>query len=94
VDEGDKDPDEVVVVMRINVKKFQEALRHSPNVFVAHGEHTQAGENDDDPFRKLNGGDSAHAFDVSGIVDYRMHLVKIAFRYPAPDRGFILEQFS
>ncbi len=68
------------------MKKFQEALGHSPDIFVAHGEHTQARENDDDTFRKLNGGDGAHAFDVRGIVDSGMrdsgmHSVRIL--YPA-----------
>jgi hypothetical protein len=63
------------------VKKIQEALGHSPNIFVPHGEHTQSREHDDDAFRKLNGGDGAHAFDVSGIVDSGerdgVHLMKI-----------------
>jgi hypothetical protein len=72
-------------VMRTNVKKFQEAVGHSPDIFVAHGEDAEAREHDDDPFHKLEGGDGAHAFDVSGIVDGGMHMVKIDFRYPAPD---------
>jgi hypothetical protein len=83
VHQVDKDPKQVVVV-RINVKKLQEALGHSPDIFVPHGKQAQTGEDDDDPFRKLNGGDGAHAFDVSGIVDSGMrdsgmHLAKIDF---------------
>jgi hypothetical protein len=51
---------------------------------VPHGEQTQTGEDDDDAFGKLHGGDGAHAFDVSGIVDsgmrdFGMHLAKIDF---------------
>jgi len=79
-------------VMRTHVKKFQEAIGYSPDIFVAHGEDAEARENYDDPFGKLNGGYGAHAFDVSGIVDGGMHLVKIDIRNPAPDRGFILKR--
>ena len=71
-------------MMRTHVKKFQEAIGYSPDIFVAHGEHAEAGENYDDPFRKLNCGYGAYAFDVSGIVDGGMHLVKIDIRCPAP----------
>jgi hypothetical protein len=71
VHQGDKDSKEVVVV-RIKVKEFQEALGHSPDIFVAHGEDTEAGEDDDDAFSKFNGGNGAHAFDVSGIADSGM----------------------
>jgi hypothetical protein len=51
---------------------------------MAHGKHTQAGEDDDDSLGELNGGDSAHAFDVCGIVDsgmrdYGMHFEKNRF---------------
>ncbi len=63
--------------MRTNVKKFQEAVGHSPDIFVAHGEDAEAGEHDDDSFRKLNSGDGAHAFDVCGIVDVGMHAGRI-----------------
>jgi hypothetical protein len=59
-------------MMSIHVKKFQQALRHSHDIFVPHGKHTHAGKNDQDAFRELNGGDRAHAFDVFGIVDDRM----------------------
>ena len=75
VHQGDEDPKEMVVVMGTNVKKFQEALGQSPDIFVPHGKHTQARKNDQYPFRKLNGSDGAHAFDVSGIMDsVRMHV--------------------
>jgi hypothetical protein len=71
-----------MVVVRIKVKKFQEALGYSPDIFVAHGEDPEASENDDDAFGEFNGGDGAHAFDVSGIVDSGMgdsgmHLAKL-----------------
>src|SRR5258708_11222609 len=66
------DEDSDVVVERIDVEQFQEALSDSPDIHVPHGEHTQAREDYDNPFCELNGGDSAHAFDVFGIVNYRM----------------------
>src|SRR5258708_7739050 len=66
------DEDSDVVVERIDVEQFQETLRDSPDIHVPHGEHTKAREDYDDPFCELNGGDSAHAFDVFGIVNYRM----------------------
>lgn len=83
VHEIDKDAD--VVVQRVNVEKFQEALGYSPDIFVAHAKDAETGENDDDPFRKFEGGDGAHAFEVRGIVDSGMwdsgmHLAKIDFR--------------
>src|SRR6266436_4920182 len=59
-------------VVRIDMKKFQEALGYSPDIPVPHGEDTEASENDDDPFRKLNRRDGPHALDVRGIVNYRM----------------------
>lgn len=82
VHEIDKDTNEVVV--GIGVEKFEEGLGDSPDIFVAHGEYTEAGENDDYAFGKFPDGDGAHAFDVLGIVDSRMrdygvHLVKIYF---------------
>ena len=54
------------------MKKFQKAFGYSPDIHAPHGEHTETRENDDDPFRKLNRGDGAHAFDVRGVVDYEM----------------------
>src|SRR5260370_24487151 len=88
VHQVDKDSD--VVVERVNVEKFQKAFGYSPNIHAPHGEHTETRENDDDPFRKLNRRDGAHAFDVRGIVDFEMrdygmrdsgmHLVNIDFR--------------
>src|ERR1700686_2000680 len=66
------DEDSDVVVKRVNMEKFQKAFGYSPDIFVPHGEHTETRENDDDPFRKLDGSDSAHAFDVRGIVDHEM----------------------
>src|ERR1700731_3253381 len=70
VHQVDKDSD--VVVEGVNVEKFQKAFGYSPDILVPHGEHTETRENDDDPFRKLNGSDGAHAFNVRGIVDYEM----------------------
>src|ERR1700680_4244622 len=54
------------------MEKFQKPFCYSPDIFMPHGEHSETRENDDDPFRKLNRGDGAHAFDVRGIVDYEM----------------------
>jgi hypothetical protein len=70
VDQVDKDSNEVV--MGVGVNKLQEALGHSPDVLVAHGEDTETGENYDEPLQELNGGDGAHAFDVSGILDFEL----------------------
>jgi len=66
------DEDSDVMVERVNMKKFQKAFGYSPDIHAPHGEHAETRENDDDPFRKLNRGDGAHAFDVRGIVDYEM----------------------
>jgi hypothetical protein len=77
--EGDKDAKNAVVVVRSDVKKIEEALGQSPDIFVAHGKDTESGESDDDSFRELKGGDGAYAFDVSGIVEFRVHLMKINF---------------
>ena len=54
------------------MEKFQKAFGYSPDIHAPHGEHTETRENDDNPLRKLNRGDGAHAFDVRGIVDYEM----------------------
>jgi hypothetical protein len=67
------------------VEKFEEAFGDSPDVAVAHGEGSEAGSDDYDSFGEFNGGNGAHAFDVSGVVDvgmrdYGMHLMKIDFR--------------
>jgi hypothetical protein len=70
VDEVDEDACKVVV--GVGVKKFEEALGDSPNIFVAHGENAQAGEQDDDSLGKFEGGDGAHTFDVSGVADFWM----------------------
>jgi hypothetical protein len=67
VDEVDEDT--YVVVIRIDVEKFQEAFGDPPDIFVAHGEDAEAGEEDYDSFGKLESGYGAHAFDVRGIVD-------------------------
>jgi hypothetical protein len=80
----EKDSDEVV--MGIYVQKFEEAFRQSPDIFVAHAEDAEAGENDYDSLRKLPRGDGAHAFDVPGVADSGMrdsgmHLVKLVFRF-------------
>jgi hypothetical protein len=67
--------------MWVHVKKFQKAFRQSPDIFVAHAEDAEAGQHDHDSFCEFKGGDGAHAFDVSGIADWRMrdagmHVVK------------------
>jgi hypothetical protein len=60
------------VVVGIGVKKFEEALGDSPDIFVAHGEHAQAGEKDDDSLGKFEGGHGAHTFDVYRVANFRM----------------------
>jgi hypothetical protein len=90
------DEDSYIVVKRVDVEKFQEAFRDSPDILVPHRKYAEAGEDDDDAFCKLPGGDRTHAFDVRGVTkfrmrEFRMHLGNnfAAMRWIA---GFILKR--
>jgi len=77
VDQVDEDAYEVV--MRIGVDEFKEALGYSPDISVTHREYAQASEKDYDAFQEFEGGNGAHAFDVSGVTEFGVRDVGMHF---------------
>jgi hypothetical protein len=55
------------------VKELEETFRNAPDIFVAHGKNSKAGEQDNHTLGKFNRGDRAHALDMFVIADW-MHL--------------------